>query len=438
MAWRFGSRTLVDGPVGLAGPVVWPEATPGLGVLDFVPDEDPTGLGVLIYYDMPVPWTPPAPWTLQLCRNGDTIATCSAYEFAAMPVRNGAGDWTLETSPAGIPPTGYADGGKDVPFDPRDVTDVRLVADGRIVFAGNVYGENGGYWVESDERGERWRFTGIERGWNQLGSRLVYPDPATEQPWTVTHDVRTDIASSVLAGYINANAGAGAIAARQIAGLDVADEHAGTSFTFSARLQSLAELATRIATDGGFEVLPEHGFDGSITFRLSAVRDRSDDTRFSDQGDLLSSSSRFQHRDATHVLTGGAGDGTARTFRSADTGATGDDRYEVFSDQSSMTSTSEVQADADTKLALAGQRFQISTTLTDQMTTFMLQSGLRIGDKVGVFVRGRLYVAPIEAMQFEVTPERQILRPRFGAALPNELTALLRKVSQLGQPSSIA
>lgn len=380
----------------------------------------------------PPPWVKPKPWTIQLCHDGTNIATCVAHGFSGLAQRNEGGKWTLDTSPAGIPPAGYLDPeGLEpgyVDFDPRDVTDIRLVAEGRIVYAGAVHGDNGGFYATTDHRGERWRLSGIELGWHRLDSRLTYPDPTVSNAWGVSHDERTGVASSILAAYIEANAGATAIAGRQITGLEVSDEIVGASDDFSTRFDTLAALATRIGNDYGFEVVPEYDFDGTITYRLSEPRDLSGVIVFSDRGDLLESSARFKLRDATYVLTGGSGEGTARQFRSATTGATGTGRYEVFSDQSSMMSVGEMLADATAKLAAAGEQFQMTTTLSDALAVAAIQFGLRLGDRVGIIARGRSYIAPIEAVQFEVTSQRQVMRPRFGAAEPDELRQMFRKI----------
>lgn len=386
------------------------------------------------FWEVP-PWVKPKPWTLQLCHDAQTIATCTAFEFSGLLQRNQGGEWTLETSEAGMPPVGYPDPeGLEpgyVAFDPRDVTDIRLVAEGTIVYAGAVHGDNAGFYATQTASGEKWRLSGTELGWYRLGDRIVLPDPTIDfpGPWAVSHDERTGIASSVLAAYIEANAGSSALPQRQITGLDVADETVGASDDFAALYEdTLASLSTRIGNDYGFEVLPEYDFDGTITYRLSTPRDLSGVIVFSDQGDLLDSSARFKLRDATAVLTGGSGELTSRIFRSDSTGATGNDRHERFSDQGGLDTVGEVQADASASLVEAGEQFQMTTTLTDSLAVQAIGFGMRLGDRVGLIVRGRRYVAPIEAIQFEVTAARQTMRPRFGAAQPDEFRQLLATI----------
>lgn len=375
------------------------------------------------------------PWTVQLCRQGVVVATCSAHQFMATALRNEAGAFTLDTSAAGVPAAGYVDpddpGGDLVPFDGRDVETVRLVGEGRILFEGAVAGEDGGFWSDQDATGERWRFTGVEAGWHLLAGRLAYPDPTAAPPWGDGYDTRVGVSSTVLAEYIDANMGATALAEREVPGVEVADEIVGSFLTFDARLQTLAALSTRLARTGGFEVIPEHDFDGTTTYRLTASRDKSSLVVFSDQGDLSELSARFTRRSASFVLSAGTGQLASRTFRTAGTGATGADRFEILSDQSSMDSASSLAADASARLALAGEQFSIASTLATSLTEAALNADLRLGDRVAINVRGRRYAVPIEAVSYEVTPERQIMTPRFGVAQPNELSALLRKVADL-------
>jgi hypothetical protein len=79
----------------------------------------------------------------------------------------------------------------------------------------------------------------------------------------------------------------------------------------------------------------------------------------------------------------------------------------------------------------AGAQFQMTTTLSDAIATTAINFGLRLGDKVGIIARGRRYTTPIEVVEFTVTPQRQIMRPRFGAAEPDEFRQLLRSMGRL-------
>lgn len=417
--WDVDANGLLELPVG------YELDADGLIVLDFS-------------WDTP-PFVQPVPWRVDLCVGWERVATCIAHHFTGTQRRNQAGSFVLEASPVGATSGGVFDSelNEYVSFDPRDIDTIRLVGGNRILFGGYVKGDNGGFYVERDDQGERWRWTG-EDAWWLLRGRLAFPNPAVASGWAVSHDVRTGIASTILTQYLNDNMGASALAARQVPMFQVDDEVIGASLSFSARLQTLEELAQRLAAAGGFEVLPDIGFDGTVTILLSAARDLSGIVVFSDKGDLLSSRARFQQREATYTLSAGTGEGTARLFRTADTGATGASRREQLSDVSSLEEAGEVQADADTHNALAAERFAITSELTAALANIAIGFGLRLGDKLGISIDGRRYVLPIEAVTFDVGPGSQLMTPQFGDAIPDELTALLRKVDTPSNANGVA
>lgn len=323
------------------------------------------------------------------------------------------------------------------PFDPRDVDTIRLCAGNKILFGGYVAGDDGGFWIEDNADGQHWNWTGQDAWW-LLARRIAYPNPAQASAWSTTHDTRTGIASSVLAAYLDANMGNTALTNRRVAQFQTADETYGPNVTFSARFETLYNLAQRIAIAGDFQVNPEIGFDGTVTMRLARARNLSEVVVFSNKGDLLESRARFQHPEATYCVTGGTGTGTSRLFRASDTGAKGVKRREVFSDASALEQADEVQFDANAKTLAGGHRYAVTSQLTAAMTELAISFGLRLGDKVGVSINGRRYALPIESVSFDVTPDHQIMTPQFGDAVPNHLTRLLRTVDQPERTSGIA
>lgn len=395
----------------------------GLLILPDGYELDVDGLYILDFAWSTPPFVPPIPWRVDLCVGWERVATCTAHHFTGTQRRNQAGSFVLEASPVGTSPQA----GPDSPFDPRDIDTIRLVGGNRILFGGYVAGDDGGFYIESDDSGERWRWTGQD-GWWLLAGRLAFPDPAVASGWSVTHDVRTGIASTVLTEYLDANMGATALTARQVPMFQVDDQTVGPNLSFSARLQTLDQLAQRLASAGSFEVLPEIGFDGTVTILLSAARDLSGVVVFSDKGDLLTSKARFQHREATFTLSAGTGEGTARLFRTADTGAAGAARREQLSDVNSLEEAGEVQADADTRNAIAAERYAVTSEMTAALANVAIAFGLRLGDSLGISIDGRRYTLPIEAVTFDVSPSRQLMTPQFGDAIPDEWTSLLRKV----------
>lgn len=380
----------------------------------------------------------PSIWSLDLCRSWIRVASCDAFDFSGVTRRLDGGEFSLKTSPRGVSGGVYAWpdglGGYGVlGFDPRDVDTFRLVAEGQPVFSGILRGDDDQFRIIQDKDGVSWEWTGSDP-WIYLDRRLAYPDPLVEPPWGVAHDTRTGIASNVLGGYLQANMGALATASRTWGGfLSIEDQSVGADYTFSARLQTMKELAKRIGRDASIEVTLQVDFNGQLRILLSEARNLSSVLVLSDQGDLAESEYMLTPTRANFIVSAGQGELTARTFRTSGGTGTGPLRFEKLSDQSNMASSSELQADADSKRLMNEESYAIVSELTDYQAKLALQFGLRLGDVLGVIVQGRRYDVPIEQFTFEVNPERQILRPIFGTAIPGRLAALLKKLERAGR-----
>src|SRR5690606_38314368 len=130
------------------------------------------------------------------------------------------GKWTLSISDAAISwsdieATDELGATVTRPATPEDVTEIRLVDGNRIAYPGLVrpsqQGGFGGLTASLDADGWRWTWTGVDL-WFVLLARLAFPDPTnTEGSWSVSHDVRSGQASTVLAEYLTNNLGTGAL-----------------------------------------------------------------------------------------------------------------------------------------------------------------------------------------------------------------------------------
>src|SRR5690606_19655547 len=132
-----------------------------------------------------------------------------------------------------------------------------------------------------------------------LERRLVYPSAA---PYTtVAHDVRTGPATSVLVGFVSANAGPLAAADRQVLTIG-ADTASGATVTGRGRWQVLLDLCAELAAAGGvgFRVRKR-------VFEPYVPVDRSASVVFSTElGNLGSFTHTEQAPDVNHVVVGGS------------------------------------------------------------------------------------------------------------------------------------
>jgi len=366
-----------------------------------------------------------AQYAIDLCVGWMRVAEATACVFDGVVRNLAAGEWRL---------AGAVDSLAFVPgYTLSDVDTIRIISDADIVFAGFVTPITagvGGLNVTHSSDGERFTLTGPD-AWAVLASRVAYPTPATGPPWADSHDVRTGLASTVAAGYITDNAGVGATVDRQIPGLTVVDGSAGTSGEWSARLQPLDQLVARVCRDGGITCRIVIGYDGTIQVTVCAPRDRRTTTVLSDQGDLTNIQHISVPTTTTFVIAGGQGNLTARTFASAGS-AIGVARREVFSDQSSLASSTEVQQAANTQLLSDSAMLTVRAEATDTASlTFEYLAGYNIGDTIAAEIGTIRYPVVIESVTFQISPERSVIRPVLGDAAPNLVTGLIRDVAGL-------
>lgn len=363
---------------------------------------------------------------IDLCVGWSRIGECIAGDFDGVIRNLAAGEWRL---------TGSVDALEFEPgFALTDVDTIRVVRDVTIVYPGYVSpiaaGGVGGLDIVETADGHQFTLSGQD-AWSVLASRLAYPTPSTGEPWADSHDVRSGQASTQAAAYIMANAGLLATADRQIPGLTVADDLVGLSGSWSARLQSLDQLVARICNDGGITCRLTVGFNGSVRVALTSAVDRSQTVILADQGDLINIQRIHTPASTTFVIAGGQGNLTARTFASSGT-ATGSARREVFSDQSSLAGSTEVQQSADTTLALATSTLTVRAEVTDAAAlrlTYLDQ--YNVGDTVTAEIDQIRYHVVVESVQVHVGADRAVIRPALGDAAPNLVTGLIRDVAGL-------
>lgn len=364
-------------------------------------------------------------YTIDLCRNWARIAEAPAAVFDGV-IRNLAlGEWRLTGAVAALAFQGA--------YTLTDVDTIRLVRDADIVYAGYVApvaSGVGGLNIVSTGDGDEFTLTGAD-AWSVLASRVAYPTPTTEPPWADSWDIRTGVASTCAAGYITANTGGATTADRQIPGLTVVDSNVGLSGSWSARLQPLDQLVARVCRDGHITCRMTVDYAGAVTVTLRSPNDRRATVVVSDQGDLTRIEHNIVPPSSTYVIAGGQGNLNARTFATAGS-ATGTARREVFADQSSLSTLTEVQQAATTTEAAAQATLTVRAQITDTAA-----AGLRyladydIGDTIAIEIGYVRYPVVIESITFHVSTERSVVRPVLGDAAPDLVTGLLRDVAGL-------
>lgn len=362
---------------------------------------------------------------IDLCVDWVRIAECTAATFSGVVRHLAAGEWSLTGS---VDDVSIQDG-----YTLADVDTIRVSRDAIIVFAGYVKPASsgvGGLDIVASADGETFTLRGTDL-WGILSARLAYPTPSTDPPWPDSHDVRVGVASTIAAGFIRDNIGSGALAARQVSGLGIVDGVTGLAGTWSARLQPLDELVIRVCRDGMITCRPSVAFDGTVTFTLGPTRDRTATLVLSDQGDLTMIHSVQVAPTATFVIAGGQGELTSRTFRTAGT-ASGAARREVFSDQSSLSSATEVQQAATTTLAVEAGGLTVSTQVADiaaERVAYL--DDYDLGDVVSVEIGSVRYPVVVESVTIQSNVERSVIRPLLGDAALNPVLGLLRDVANL-------
>jgi hypothetical protein len=261
-----------------------------------------------------------------------------------------------------------------------------------------------------------------------LARRLAMPEPATAAPPYASdaYDVRSGAASTVMFGYVDANAGPGALAARQVAGLVLAPDLAvGADLpNQQARLQTLLELLQGIALAGGdlgFGILSDGA--GSLVFSVYEPSDRTAEVIFSDGiGNLGDYEYEVTAPSGDYVVVGGGGELTARTFlEQGDTaGIARWGRVEFFRDRRDTTDLTEMAQTAGEELAAKGENVAVTIAVRD---TPQIAYGVNytLGDRVTCVVDGLQITEVVREAKITKNINGEVIEPTLatpGATRP--------------------
>jgi hypothetical protein len=154
-----------------------------------------------------------------------------------------------------------------------------------------------------------------------LEERLAYPEPgnADVDSQTVTFDVRTGAAETVMKAYVDANLVSGP-AVRVVASLTVAtDAGLGATVNGNPRFTNLQELIYNLAQSGGLGYTVAQ-VGSALVFDVYAPVDRSATVRLDvENGKLSSSQYAYEAPALTRAIVGGSGTAVDRVFIEATT-----------------------------------------------------------------------------------------------------------------------
>jgi hypothetical protein len=262
----------------------------------------------------------------------------------------------------------------------------------------------------------------------------VFPDPASYEPWSQATDVRSGTGGEVIEAYIEANAGASALPARQFPGLVVQSGVYGTSGVWTGRLQALSEMVRRVATESGLVVEPTLSPTLTPTVYVREASNRTAEVVIADIADLAEAEERDSPSRSTWVLAAGGGEGASRSFRSADGGGEGLARIEKVVEASNATTLNELFQIAEANRREDGWALHVVGRLNDDAAErYDYQVHYQLGDTVTVQVSGFRRAVPIEAVEITVSPDASGATnvtevPTLGAYSPNRLRAIDRRI----------
>lgn len=264
-----------------------------------------------------------------------------------------------------------------------------------------------------------------------LFDRLAPPVPSGPPYSATDYDVRTGVASTIMRQYVNVNASAGAVAARQVPGLILGtpDPLVGSTVTGRARFDNLLALLQSLAVaagDLGFRVVQSET-TAEIIFQVYQPSDKTESVIFSPQlGNLRAFRYSAQVADVNYVVVGGGGEGTARTFYEqgdADSISYFNRRIEQFRDRRDTSVAGELTQTANEELANGAARTSLEITPIDtEGLAFVTDYWL--GDKVTVVANGakRGQTVPpsvtiqdiIREIHIAVNQDGEIIEPSVG------------------------
>lgn len=282
-----------------------------------------------------------------------------------------------------------------------------------------------------------------------LRKRLVSPSPGESIPPYIVQasDIRTGVASTVLRQYVDANAGPGAIAPREIPGLTLAaDPVLGATITGNGRWDTdLLQFMQPLAVVGqvGFRVVQV----GSVLqFQVYSPTDRTDSVKFAvGLKNLASYVYESTAPDGNYIYVGASGTGTSRViseYPDSDSIAAWDRIEGPFTDNRGTSDPVQLAHTGKEALTQHGEQATLSITPIET-TTLKYGVNYFLGDKVTVQLDDDVsstYATPgqvkdiLRSVVIHLTVDGpQTVTPAVGTPVRNDIAAVFRRMKDLGR-----
>lgn len=255
-----------------------------------------------------------------------------------------------------------------------------------------------------------------------LWARLCFPAAPSLNLNAAYSDDRSGAAETVMRQYVDNNAGPSAAVARQWAGLALeTDLGRGDAVSYSARLDTLGDVLVQLALAGGawgFRVR-QASDETALHFQVYDPEDRSSYVKFgAGMGNLKHYTYGRKAGALNHVIVGGGGEGTLRTFvelDNLDSQVLWGMRIEGFKDQRQTTDTTELaqagQEELDTKSDQTNLTLEVINT-----DAVAYGTSYNLGDTVTVVVDDEGIAELVRSIQFDLTDKGETITPVVGTA----------------------
>lgn len=311
--------------------------------------------------------------------------------------------------------------------------EIRVTDGGVEVFAGPVLN-----WEQVDEFGQQSiRFTGIN--WlGMLDWRWTDPQPATTAPpfSTDAYDTYTGNVSTIIAGMVDDRCGAAAQAARQFLTVNTPS---ATGPTVTAKLrfrETLAETVADLATVHNHTVAVTLGGSG-LEFDVWQALTRTNAPIGPDVGEVEGWVAGATAPASTHIIAGGQGELTARTFssRSKAASARWPWRIETYVEHTEIDNQTDLDTAADGHLEeLAEQATFTADVAAYETSTIRFGRDFFLGDLVPLRIAGT--ETNVRVMRVDTTVTDTVER-RLTIGIP-AAAGIARAITQAQQADRLA